>query len=146
MVENPQFVKYWIRPNKKENYNPQDRKLWNTRGVNQMGMGDKIIFYISGKKYMKFASIASIKGEDPEDGSLICEYEIQLPEEKWVDRPPKEFLSELDVVKNNFNLDKGGLGLLVKTTRQITRNDFLKIEEYIMNKSKKIKACLSFRK
>ena len=137
MVENPQIVKYWIRPNKKKNYNTQDKKLWNTKGINQMGIGDKIIFYISGKKYMKFAGIASIKGEDPKDGSLICEYEIQLPEEKWVDRPPKEFLSALEVVKeSNFNLEKENwLGLLVKTTRQISRNDFLKIKEYIMNKS-----------
>lgn len=138
MLENSQIVKCWIRPNKKENYNTQDKKLWNTKGVNQMGVGDKIIFYISGKKYMKFASIARIIRKDQEDGSLICEYEIQLPEEEWVDRPPKKFLSELDVVTEiNLNLDKGGFGLLVRTTRQISKNDFLKIKEYIMNESKK---------
>jgi len=133
-----QTSKYWIRPNKRENYNSQDKKLWkNTKGVNEMGIGDKIIFYISGKKYMKFAGIAQIKSKDSKDGCLVYDYDIKLPEKAWVKRPSKEFLMQLDVVKDqNYNFNKNNwLGLLFQMTRQISKSDFLKIRTYLMDES-----------
>lgn len=71
---------------------------------------------------------------------MVYDYEIKLPEEKWVDRPPKEFLYELELVKeSNFNLDKENwLGLLFQMIRQISKNDFLKIKGYILERTRRI--------
>ena len=124
-------VNYWIRPNKSTNFNPEVKKLWDTKNTKQVGVGDKIIFYISG--YKKFAGIAEVKSEMKD-----YEFELRLNEDDWVDVPPKDFLMNLDFVKErNFDFSKNKWkGLIFQSTTKISKEDFTKLRDYILKHSR----------
>lgn len=117
------MVKYWIRPNKKENIT--DRK-WDTKNTEKIQPGDRVILYVSGIK--KLAGILDLG----EDGQF--QFIIKINEDNWVDMPSDDFLKNLDYVKErDYDYSTGNWkGLIVQSTYEISKDDYNKLKSYIM--------------
>lgn len=123
-------IKYWLRPNKRDNFVEGNSNLWDTKNTDQFKNGDKIVFYISGVK--KLAGIATFKGDNR------IEFDFPLSELNWVDLPSEDFLRDLDFVKSkdyDFS-EKYWLGLIVQSTNEISKGDYERLKNYIVESSK----------